>query len=58
MTIIDAVPAGIFDGALPTGALLRRTVDELDIDQVFRELGIPTQLQSAMQSALLRSAVS
>ncbi|HKR99001.1 MAG TPA: hypothetical protein VJU79_05755 [Candidatus Dormibacteraeota bacterium] len=57
-TIIEAIPGGTVDSALPTGPLLRRTVDELDINRLLRELGDPSQLQSAIQSALLRAAVS
>jgi hypothetical protein len=57
-TIIEAVPAGAVDSALPTGPLLRRTVGELDINRLLRELGDPSHLQSAIQSALLRAAVS
>lgn len=57
-TIIKALPAGIIDSALPTGALLRQTVDELDVNRLVRELGDPSQLQPAIQSALLRAAVS
>lgn len=57
-TIIEAVPGGTVDSALPTGPLLRRTVDELDINRLLHELGDPSQLQSAIQSALLRAAVS
>jgi hypothetical protein len=57
-TIIDAIPAGIIDSTLPTGALLRQTVDELDINRLLRELSDPSRLQSAIQSALLRAAIS
>lgn len=57
-TIIEAIPGATVDSALPTGPLLRRTVDELDISRVLRELGDPSRLQSAVQSALLRAAVS
>lgn len=57
-TIIEAIPAGVIDNALSTGALLRRTVDALDINRVRRELGNPSQLQAVIQSALLRAAVS
>jgi hypothetical protein len=57
-TIIGAIPAGIIDSALPTGPLLSRTVDQLDINRLLRELGDPSQLQSAIQSALLRASVS
>ena len=31
-TIIEAIPAGLVDNALPTAPLLRRTIDELDVD--------------------------
>jgi hypothetical protein len=57
-TIIDAIPAGVIDSALPTGPLLRQTVDELNINRLLRELGNPGQLQSAIQSALLRATGS
>lgn len=57
-TIIGAIPAGIIDSALPTGPLLSRTVDQLDINRLLRDLGDPSRLQSAIQSALLRAAVS
>lgn len=56
-TIIGAIPAGIIDSALPTGPLLGRTVDELDINRLMRKLPDPSQLRSAIQSALLRAAV-
>ena len=54
-TIIDAIPAGLIDSTLPTGTLLRETVDELNINRLLRELNDPNQLQSAIQSALLRA---
>ena len=57
-TIIEALPAGAVDSALPSGPLLRRTVGELDVNRLLRELGDPSQLQSAIQSAVLRAAVS
>jgi hypothetical protein len=57
-TIINAIPPGLIDSALPTGPLLRRTIDELDVNRLLHELGNPSQLQSAIQSALLRAAGS
>jgi hypothetical protein len=57
-TLIDAIPPGIIDRALPTGALLRRTVDELDINRLLRQLDDPSRLRSAIGSALLHAAVS
>jgi hypothetical protein len=56
-TIIGAVPGGLVDNLLPTGPLLRRTVDELDINRLLHELHDPAQLNSALQSAILQSAL-
>jgi len=57
-TIVGAIPAGIIDSALPTGALLLRTIDDLDINRLSHELSDPSKLQSAVQSAILRAAAS
>ena len=57
-TILGAVPGGVVDSVLPTGPLLRRTVDELDINRLLHELHNPSQLNSALQSAILRAALS
>jgi hypothetical protein len=56
-TIIQAIPDGLIDNALPTGPLLRRTVDELDVDRLLRELHDPRQLDSAVRSAILQAAL-
>jgi hypothetical protein len=56
-TIIGAIPAGVVDGALPTAPLLRRTVDQLDVTRVVRELSDPSQLDSAVRSAILHAAL-
>jgi hypothetical protein len=56
-TIINAIPDGLVDSALPTGALLRRTVDELDVDRLLRELDDPRRLESAVRSAILHAAL-
>lgn len=56
-TIIEAIPDGIVNGLLPTGPLLRKTVDELDINRVLQELNDPQQLDSALRSAILRAAL-
>lgn len=55
-TIIRAIPDGTVDSTLPTGVLLRRAVDELDIDRLIRELDDPQQIESAVRSAILRAA--
>jgi hypothetical protein len=55
-TIIAAIPDRTVDGALPTGPLLRRAVDELDVGRLVRELDDPDQLESAVRSAILRAA--
>jgi hypothetical protein len=55
-TVIGAIPDEGVDAALPTGPLLRRTVDELDVDRLVHELDDPRQLESAVRSAILRAA--
>jgi hypothetical protein len=56
-TIIQAIPDGAIDNVLPTGPLLRRTIDELDVDRLLRELHDPRQLDSAVRSAILQAAL-
>jgi hypothetical protein len=56
-TIINAIPDALVDASLPTGPLLRRTVDGLDVDRLVRELHNPRQLDSAVQSAILHAAL-
>ena len=56
-TIIEAIPSSLVDNLLPTAPLLRQTVDELDINRLLHELNDPSQLDSALQSAILQSAL-
>ncbi len=56
-TLIEAIPSGVVDDLLPTGPLLRRTVNELDVDRLVRELHDPSQLDSAIRTAILQAAV-
>jgi hypothetical protein len=55
-TIITAIPDGTVDSALPTGPLLRRAVDELDVEALVRDLDDPQQLESAIRTAILQAA--
>jgi hypothetical protein len=55
-TLLEAIPAGVVDNALPTGPLLRRTVDELNVGQLLQQLNDPSQLDSAVRSAILQAA--
>jgi hypothetical protein len=55
-TIVGAIPDGLVDNVLPTGPLLRRTVDELDVDRLLHGLHDPRQLDSAVRSAILQAA--
>jgi hypothetical protein len=55
-TVIAAIPDRTVDSALPTGPLLRRAIDELDVDELVRELDDPHQLDSAIRSAILQAA--
>jgi hypothetical protein len=55
-TVIRALPDGVIDSALPTGALLQRAVGELDVNQLLRNLDDPDQLESAVRKAILQAA--
>jgi hypothetical protein len=55
-TIIGAIPDDTVDSALPTGPLLRRAIDELDVDELVREIDEPDQLESAIRTAILQAA--
>jgi hypothetical protein len=56
-TIIRAIPDPVVDNLLPTAPLLRRTIDELNIDRLLHELGDPSQLNSVLQSAILKAGL-
>jgi hypothetical protein len=56
-TILEAIPAGLIDNALPTGPLLLRTVNELNVNRLLHQLHDPRQLDSAVRSAILRAAL-
>jgi hypothetical protein len=56
-TIIEAIPNRSVDNLLPTGPLLRRTVDDLDVNRLLHELRDPEQLGAALQSAVLQAAL-
>jgi hypothetical protein len=55
-TVIRALPDGVIDSALPTGALLQRAVGELDVNQLLQDLDDPDQLESAVRKAILQAA--
>lgn len=55
-TIIGAIPDRVVDSTLPTAPLLRRTVSDLDVARLLRELGDPGKLNSAVQAAILTAA--
>ena len=57
-TIIEAIPASVVDSALPTAPVLRRTIEELDVTRLLHELNDPSQLNAAVQSAILHAALS
>lgn len=56
-TIIEAIPDSLVDSLLPTAPLLRRTIDELDLNRLLHELNDPRQLDSALESAILQAAL-
>jgi hypothetical protein len=55
--ILGAIPARLVDDALPTSTLLRRTLDELNVARLLRELNDPGRLNSAIRSAVLHAAL-
>jgi hypothetical protein len=55
-TVIRALPDSVVDSALPTGALLRRAVGELDVNQLLKQLNDPDQLEAAVRKAILQAA--
>lgn len=55
-TIIGAIPDGTVDNLLPTGPVLRRAVDQLDVARLLRDLNDPDQLDAAVREALVRAA--
>jgi hypothetical protein len=55
-TIIGAVPDGTVDSALPTGPLLRRAIDKLDVNRLLGQLDDPDKLEPAIRSAILDAA--
>lgn len=55
-TLIRAIPDGTVDGALPTAALLRGAVGNLDVAKLVGELNDPNQLESAVRAAILKAA--
>ena len=56
-TIIEAIPDSVVDNLLPTAPLLRRTVAELDINRLLRELNDPRQLNTVLESSILMAAL-
>jgi hypothetical protein len=56
-TLIEAIPDSLVDKTLPTAPLLRRTIGELDLTRLLRELNDPSQLNSAVKSAILHAAL-
>ena len=56
-TILEGIPDGLVDNLLPTRPLLRRTIDELDVDRLLHQLNDPRQLEPAIRSAVLQAAL-
>ena len=56
-TLIEAIPGGVVDSALPTGPLLHQTVNELDINGLLHQLDDPSKLDSTVRAAILQAAL-
>ena len=60
-TVIAAIPDGTVDSVLPTAPLLRRAIDELDVEELVRELDDPAAARrrpSAQRSSRPRATRS
>ncbi len=55
-TIIEAIPNSVVDRLLPTAPLLRQTIDQLNVNQLLRELHDPGQLNTVLEAAILHAA--
>jgi hypothetical protein len=56
-TLIGAVPSSVVDSTLPTGPLLRATVEQLNVEQILGQLSDPSQLDSTVRTAVLHAAL-
>jgi hypothetical protein len=56
-TLIEAIPGGVVDSALPTGPLLHQTVNGLDINGLLHQLDDPSKLDSTVRAAILQAAL-
>ena len=55
-TVINAIPGGAVDAALPIRPLLLRAVDRLDVATLLHQLDDPAHLESAVRTAILTAA--
>jgi hypothetical protein len=55
--LIDLVPDGLVEDLLPTAGVLRRSIDRLDVDDVFANLDDQASLESTLRDAIVRGAL-
>jgi hypothetical protein len=55
---VKRIPAGIVDGLLPTGAVLRRALRQIDMVAVLRDLDDPDALERTLRDRIKDAAVA
>lgn len=55
-TLVDAIPDSLVDNLLPTGDLLRRALDKIDMNTVLANLDDRQSLESTLRDALVQAA--
>lgn len=54
---LRALPDGFVDSRVPTPDVLRRTVTDLDVRALLKDLSSPDQIQARVQAAVVRAAI-
>jgi hypothetical protein len=56
-SLLDLIPGRLVDDLLPTGDVLRRSLDRLDVDSVLDDLDDQGSLESTLRDALVQGAL-
>lgn len=54
--LIDLLPDAVVDEALPTDAVLRRSLAKVDVDTILNGLNDPSGLEPVLRDAVLKGA--
>ncbi len=56
-SVVGLIPDGPVDDLLPTGDVLHRALDEIDVDTILEGLDDPDSLEPALRDALVQGAI-